>query len=136
MNKSLIALGSNTPSGIENIKECIQLIIRKVDSVSFSDIFMSEPEGTCKEYSYTNCVGEIITDLSFEQLNVFFKETEITLGRDNQSRQTGMVPIDIDIVTWNQDIIRPKDFNRNYFKHGLDLLKNRNNNLEINAQNQ
>ena len=68
---------------------------------------------------YMNAVISGFTDIPFETLNASLKEYELSHGRDSESRRRGEVPIDIDIVKWNGNIIRPRDYSADYFRKGL-----------------
>ncbi len=70
-----------------------------------------------------NAVVEIRTSLSFELLQDACKMFEISSGRDLKCREQGLVPIDIDIVMWNNEILRPKDHTCDFFKIGFNSMK-------------
>lgn len=122
MNIALISLGSNMPLGEENILESIKQILEKAESGRFSSVYDTEPEGIHRHAKYKNCVGEIFTPLSYEEWELFFKDLEIRLGRTPELRMQGNVPIDIDIIIWNREVLRPKDLSMEYVKEGLRSL--------------
>lgn len=72
---------------------------------------------------YMNAVVECECYCSFDELNARLKAYEMSCGRDTQCRERGMVPIDIDIVVWDDVIVRRKDFNCDFFKKGYDVIK-------------
>ena len=43
-------------------------------------------------------------------------------GRTHQSKITGKVVIDLDIVIWNDSVVRPKELSRDYFLRGYRML--------------
>ena len=43
-------------------------------------------------------------------------------GRTQVDTLEGIIPIDLDLVIWNQHIKRPKDFERHYFNQGYREL--------------
>ena len=107
----------------ENIKECIRLIRAKADLVFFSEIYETKPEGMHLHANYKNCVGQIETALSFEEWHQYVKSIELDFGRTPLLRQQGNVPIDVDIVVWNQQVLQLQDLTMNYMKFGLDFLR-------------
>lgn len=49
-------------------------------------------------------------------------EYENVCGRTPASKQTGEIPMDIDIIIWNDEIIRPNDYEHEYFKIGWNMI--------------
>ena len=71
---------------------------------------------------YLNMV--VIADCN-DELDIIlekFKNYEAISGRTLQSKIIGVIPIDLDIVIWNNNIIREKDFNQKYFQIGWHQL--------------
>lgn len=122
MNNALISLGSNVPYGDQNILEAIKQIQKQVFSAKFSSIYESEPIGSHLHAMYNNCVGQIYTHKSADELEVFFKNLERTMGRNEETRKSGNVPLDIDLVIWNGEVRRPNDLAAEYLREGLDQL--------------
>ncbi|MGL4293977.1 MAG: 2-amino-4-hydroxy-6-hydroxymethyldihydropteridine diphosphokinase [Bacteroidales bacterium] len=122
MNEVLISLGSNTPDGLENIRHAIRLIETKALSSKFSSVYKSEPVGKFKHAFYHNCVGIITTDRDQSEWNDFFKNAELQMGRTAEMRESGNVPLDLDIIVWNDNIIRPADLIAPYLQSGLKQI--------------
>lgn len=72
---------------------------------------------------YMNAVISGYIDIPFETLNANLKEYELKHGRDSEARKKGEVPIDLDIVRWNGEIIRPRDYASDYFRKGLTEIE-------------
>ncbi len=119
MNTFLITIGSNTDNGLKLISKCIDLI--KEDSVEavFSSIYRTEAEGIHSVGTYLNSVGLITTDRDICYWETMFKDIELQYGRTDEMRKKHIVPIDIDITIWNDEIIRPANLKMNYIKKGL-----------------
>ncbi|MEG1615425.1 MAG: 2-amino-4-hydroxy-6-hydroxymethyldihydropteridine diphosphokinase [Bacteroidales bacterium] len=124
MNIALISLGSNMTVGEKNMRDAISRIEEKAHSCRFSGIYETEPEGEHRHAKYKNCVGEIYTHESAEEWLRFFKELETAAGRNDALRKVGNVPLDIDLVQWNDEVLRPKDLAMDYMKTGLSELSN------------
>lgn len=122
MNQILISLGSNMPCGIENIESAIRKIRAKAIFARFSSIYDTDPIGKHKHARYQNCVGQIHSAEPFENWHSFFKLLEVETGRNELLRAQGDVPLDIDIVIWNEDVIRPRDLMADYLKKGLEEI--------------
>ena len=54
-----------------------------------------------------------------------FKQWEIECGRTAVSKQQGVIPIDLDIVVWNGEVIRATDYSRDYVSKGVAQLLHR-----------
>lgn len=109
-------------SGEKNMCEAIRQIEQKAQSAKFSTIYETDPIGEHKHAKYKNCVGQIHTTESFEEWQLFFKSVEKTYGRTPELRTQGNVPIDLDIVIWNEEVKRPKDLAAEFLRKGLDEL--------------
>ncbi len=57
-----------------------------------------------------------------QELNSAFKAYERACGRDEECRSKGLVPIDLDIVMWNGDVVREKDYKQQFFKIGWEQI--------------
>ena len=67
---------------------------------------------------YTNqCLG-------VSQLNALLKQHEIAEGRTDEMRARKQVPIDIDIVIYDGEILRPNDYNQAFFQKGWKEIRN------------
>ena len=72
---------------------------------------------------YLNIVARLETTLDYDSLNKLFKELEVKMGRQKGSRNDDPVALDIDIVIFNDEVMRPRDLNSSYFKMGLEMLQ-------------
>lgn len=71
---------------------------------------------------YLNAVARIRTTDTYEAFHARMKEIETQQGRTPLSKQTGIIPIDIDIVVWNDEVMRPRDLQHEYMQKGLRML--------------
>lgn len=124
---AIISIGSNFGNREKNVRNAIEWLSSNDDVIIIkrSDIYET-PEVYGNGSAYINAVAEIGTSLSLGLLTDRVKKFEISSGRNSECRDLGLVPIDIDIVVWNQEVIRPKDFSCDFFKIGY-LAMNDNN---------
>ena len=122
MNQAIIGLASNRTDGNILLQQAIEILTHTSVSVKFSTCYSTAPVGTHSKNDYWNCVGIVESELDFEKLKQHYKEMEKDAGRQPDSKQTGDVPLDIDIVVWNEKIIRPRDYEQDYFQKGLIQL--------------
>lgn len=115
----VISLGSNISP--QNVEKAVEWLSERLKNLSHSSIYMTPPVKHSGR-PYSNAVVSAITIENIESLNTEFKQYEIANGRDNAARERGDVPIDIDIVVWDGEIVRPWDFRQNFFRIGASEL--------------
>ena len=122
-NSFIICLGSNHSEGNDIIKRCLLMIGEYISIKRISDIYPSSSLNLKGEReNYYNCVFEGFTNLELSFLEKKFKIIELLLGRDDEARKKGIVPIDIDIIILNMAIIRDKDYRSQYFQKGYKQI--------------
>lgn len=121
--KVVLSFGSNCGDRIANIVNALEWFSSLATDSCFSSIYET-PEIHGHGTPYMNAVasGYIVVDFdSFERQTKLY---EVRNGRDTSCRLQGKVPIDIDIVICNNDILRPYDFGCEFFQIGyMELLK-------------
>ncbi|MBD5305467.1 MAG: hypothetical protein HDS12_04170 [Bacteroides sp.] len=120
MARVVLSLGSNCSSafvrnGLDWLKENFTLLR--------SSTLYETPPAKGSGSNYINAVAEVKSDNSFEEINSMLKEYEIKIGRDDQCRKINCVPIDIDIVLWDEEIVRQWDFKQKFFRIGYNMIK-------------
>ncbi len=113
---AIISLGSNVKEKATILSNAIKLL--DVNILSMTQPYI-DPDDNNETAPYLNVVALIETAHSYESTRLRFKDIETQLGRD---RSKEAVAIDIDIVVWNNEIVRTHDYNRPYFKRGLTNL--------------
>ena len=88
-----------------------------------SSIYETVACGSIKSPNYLNAVVKIFTDTDHQELHNVLKTMEKAHGRTPESKLSGKIPLDIDIVVWNGEIIRPQDWKQDYFQTGLKELE-------------
>lgn len=123
MNSFTICLGSNT--------EPRDAILLKAVGVlkSISTNALSTLPYACESYNglgatYHNVVIKGETALQISELNSLTKRLEVEAGRLPDSKATGIMPLDIDLIIWNGNIVSPDDYRREHFMIGYKLLTN------------
>ncbi|WP_234394761.1 2-amino-4-hydroxy-6-hydroxymethyldihydropteridine diphosphokinase [Porphyromonas cangingivalis] len=83
--------------------------------------FYSTPDATGKTSKiYANTVLRIESPITATELSTVAKSLEARMGRTKGSTD---VPLDIDIVVQDGNILRPKDYGQEYFRRGYELLR-------------
>ena len=83
----------------------------------------TEPSGSCRRDPYLNQLAFGVTTIDEQQLNQQLKQIELAFGRDNASRQLGIVPIDLDILMFDNLRRHEADWERHYVKELINKLK-------------
>lgn len=122
MSNAIIGLASNRKEGEEILHQTIEKLSRDFRSARFSNCYLTDPVGSCSKRMYWNCTGIIETNLDLDTLKNSFKTMEREAGRTPDSKLTGDIPLDIDVVVWNNRVIRPRDWEQPYFQTGLKQL--------------
>ena len=107
MHNSLLSLGSNSGNRKENIKDCIEYLNHSEDInvVEISSLHETSPMYNLNQEDFINCVVEIETSLKPLELLVSTQSIEKKMGRENLIQRNQPRKIDIDILTYNDEII-------------------------------
>ncbi|MDE7441374.1 MAG: 2-amino-4-hydroxy-6-hydroxymethyldihydropteridine diphosphokinase [Muribaculaceae bacterium] len=126
MSEVFLSFGSNYGDKKGNVEAALRWIGSLLDDMQSSDVYET-PEVHGYGASYFNAVACGKIGLELEEFNRRLKVYERDCGRTEEARIRKEVPIDIDIVIWDGEIIRPVDFSREFFRIGYeDIRKPRN----------
>ncbi|MCM1377321.1 MAG: 2-amino-4-hydroxy-6-hydroxymethyldihydropteridine diphosphokinase [Clostridium sp.] len=120
----LVSIGSNTADRVKKLadaEECIRHRESKIEIKETTPFYETSPIGGGNE-PYLNAVIRMETELKADAINKIFKEIEKEMGRTEETRNRGEVPIDIDLVIFGNEILRQRDYNTTYFQEGLKKL--------------
>ena len=109
-NKSFLSLGSNLDSRKNNIEKCIELLndSKSINVVLVSHLYESSPMYNLDQNDFINCVIEVETYLKPLELIRQTQSIEVKMGRDRSLDRNQPRKIDIDILTYNREIIIEK----------------------------
>lgn len=115
---AILTIGSNCGDREEFLAKSLEYLGKICKIITSSSIYES-PDYLGSGSKYLNSVVMIETDLEESSLNNYLKIIERECGRNDETRRRGEVPADIDIVIWNGEVRKPKDFCSTYFKRGF-----------------
>lgn len=124
MNKVIVSIGSNSPDRGVRVDAAVGRLCEVLSECRVSDIYET-PEYSGRYPAYYNCVVEGFTSLDIKSLEILLKDYERSAGRCAESKLTGIVPIDLDVVEYGGEILRPVEFDREYFAIGYRQLHNK-----------
>lgn len=130
--KAVLVIGSNCPgapvSGQEkedgrsrNIRSAMEALERMGYITRVSPVYET-PDCLGSGHRYMNAVICLETPYSEGILTGMLKQLETDMGRDEECRRAGLVPLDIDIVIFDDEIRRPADYSAAYFQTGYKNL--------------
>lgn len=121
-NKAIISIGSNA-NRTENIQKVIKILQANYPGSRFSTPEITDPidlpEGA---KAFLNLVAMIPINLEKDEFVSQLKAIEAELGRDDEDDEEGIIPIDLDLIKWNEDVLKPRDFIRPYMVSGLEEI--------------
>lgn len=115
MNDCIIGIGSNIEADM-NITEMLRLLEVKVEIIQVSQMIQTKPIGITEQADYTNGAVRIRTGMSLEALSLYLKMLEDQMGRDRSQKKFGPRNIDLDILIWNNTIVDPDYYTRDFLR--------------------
>jgi len=111
MIDSFLSLGSNMGNRYRNISKAISLIksSNHISFISESKVYESKAMYNTKLENFYNKVVKVETTLIASDLLKFLKNIEIKMGRAWSVHRYSPRPIDIDILSYGEEIIFSKD---------------------------
>ncbi len=110
MARAYIGLGSNQGEPVDNIRKALELMhaAEGITVKAVSSLYLTEPVGYEDQPWFYNCVAEIGTELSPQQLLEVLQEIENRLGRV-RNVMWGPRTIDLDILLYDRCRIETRD---------------------------
>lgn len=109
MSEIFVGLGSNINSE-ENIILCAEILKRKFKIISASSFYLTKPISPYPQPDYVNGVIKMESSLSPHELKFErFKEIEEKLGRKRNGDRFSPRTIDIDLLLYNNLVLRDKN---------------------------
>ncbi|MDE7153519.1 MAG: 2-amino-4-hydroxy-6-hydroxymethyldihydropteridine diphosphokinase [Muribaculaceae bacterium] len=125
MHRIIVGIGSNTIDRWERVEKALHWLNEFTMSSKKSSIYHTKPEGKnagSVNYTYANAVFFALTPMAREDLEVKLKQYEVDNGRDERMKTFGIVPIDLDLVYFDEELIRPNEMARDYFRRGYEEI--------------
>ena len=123
MHSVLISLASNSEQE-ENLSEARKALAQVLLSPVYTPAIWTEPYGksrTANPQKYLNQLVSAETCLDADELNSRLKAIEQAQGRNDEARQQGIVPIDLDLLQHDGQRYHLRDWSRSYIRDLLPL---------------
>jgi len=121
MNDCIIGIGSNVEAD-KNIPKMLSLLAEKVKIIQVSELVQTKPIGIIEQPDYINGAVLIRTEMNLEVLTKYLKKLEDQMGRDRSQKKFGPRNIDLDILIWNNVVIDPDYYTRNFLRNSAAEL--------------
>lgn len=118
----VVSLGANCGNREESVAKAMEWLGGILSYSVCSSIYETPPYGHAGS-KYMNAVVAGSYDGSLQELEKKCKDYELANGRDSKAREEGSVPIDIDIVISDGEVMREADFSREFFLIGYREIK-------------
>ena len=124
MNTAIVMLGSNIEQDI-NLTRAKERLADFFEILDESTMLVTDPIGKKYTTKFHNQAIKIISDDSAKEVARLFKQIENEMGRSALTSQRAEVPIDIDLIFWN-NVLKRSDYDRFPFvRQCVDEIKDR-----------
>ena len=120
-HSSIICLGGNALATRGEIELATELLAQLGIITAQTESYPTPPEYEGEKFPYLNRVVLLHTSLSLQELEKRTKSYEYSKRAVNKEKNR--VNIDIDIVTFDNQTIRPADASASYFRIGISKLQ-------------
>lgn len=122
MNKVLLSIGTNEDRET-NLILCHRLLDESFEEINYSDTSITTPYGAHYKNDFLNQLAIAYTHKDKEEISLLLKSIEKEMGREKTDKEKGVVKIDIDLIIWNGEILKPTEISRNYIADLLPSLQ-------------
>lgn len=116
----IIGLGSNTNKET-SISHAHKLLSASFPDITYSSLMVTEPiifkNNTAP---FLNQIALFRTPHDVERVHSILKQIEHTVGRREGDKQQERIVIDLDLIQYDDTIIKPSDFLRDYVRSGME----------------
>ena len=120
--EALFCIGSNCGHRKANVEAAIRWLSGLLSEFRHSTVYAT-PDCHGGQREYMNAVAAGNTTLDAPELEKISKDFEKANGRDQEARKKGDVPLDIDLVVFEGEILREKDYRCEFFLKGFREIK-------------
>lgn len=121
-NKAIVSIGCNHHR-TKHVRKVVSILERRYPGSRFSTPEITEPIDLPERAKpFLNLVALIYTTEEKEEFASFLKKIEQQFGRNEDDDEEGIIPMDLDLIEWNNQIFKPQDLVRPYVVAGLDEL--------------
>lgn len=117
----LLCMGSNT-NRFTQLSDARKVLSEAFPDIHFGELMETQAIGSGFHSPFSNQLARFTTTLSSESVHNLFKELERHSGRFPGDKAQGIVKLDIDLLTFDNKVLKPEDMKREYIRRGISLL--------------
>jgi 2-amino-4-hydroxy-6-hydroxymethyldihydropteridine diphosphokinase len=121
MHQVVISLAANRFQK-KNLSRARQRLGEVLSDVCFTAEHWTQPMNTSRKDAYLNQIATGTTTMDEATLNDWLKDTELQFGRTEAKRRLGIVPIDLDLLQYDNRKHHLRDWGRSYVKDLISKL--------------
>ena len=121
LHTCLLCLGSNL-DGATHLSAARTALLSHFPDIRFSQKMVTEAIGSGFLSPFHNQVARFTTSLSAEEVRAILKGIEQAQGRLPEDKTNGVVKLDIDLLVYDDCILKAKDLERKFVKKGLEEI--------------
>ena len=121
LSACLICIGSNDHRK-ENLLLARQNLYALFPSIYFATEMETAPLYLKNTARFSNQVALFVTAMEKEAVVNALKEIEMKAGRRPEDKTAEKIPLDIDLLVYGNEILKPKDLRREYIQKGVEEL--------------
>lgn len=114
----LLCMGSNTDRSAQ-LSEARKALSVAFPGINFGELMETEAIGSGFHSPFSNQLARFTTTLTADSVHTLFKELEHRSGRTSLDKAIGVVKLDIDLLVYDNVILKPKDIQREYIRKGI-----------------
>jgi len=120
-HECIIGIGSNI-NPEQNIAAALFFLRQEQEFVSVSSLVKTSPIGITDQPDFLNGAAKILTMMEIDDFKSYLIDIEDRLKRDRTAPKFGPRTIDLDIVIWEDEIIDPDYYSRDFLKTAVDEI--------------
>ena len=121
MHTCLLCLGSNLDASTR-LSAARSALLSHFPDIRFSEEMVTEAIGSGFLSPFHNQVASLKTSLPAEQVRAILKSIEQGQDRLPKDKAQGIVKLDIDLLMYDDIVLKPKDMEREFVMEGMKSL--------------
>lgn len=117
----LLCMGSNTDRSAQ-LSVARKALCATFPDIRFGEMMETEAIGSGFHSPFSNQLAKFSTTLSPDSVHDLFKELERQSGRVPEDKVLGVVKLDIDLLVFDNEVLKPEDMKREYIRKGMSVL--------------
>lgn len=118
---AVLCLGSNIVGREQIISRALIRLENICHIIAASSIYEA-PDDSGLGGPYLNVVLVVTPRLPYDDFKSSLKRMETDFGRTSLSKSSGCMPLDVDIILWDGEIVDRYQYSRSYFQRGYHEL--------------